>query len=181
MDFKNDFEESCYNTCRTFLSNEKITIEHNYTIKTEKEIVSFTGKPKKEVDVITLDIPNNIKLLISCKDFKRNAPPEAIQEWGNVIKVLNEQSTVSSYFGLVVSSKGFSEGCEVWAKTNNLGLIPPYRGDKNNFTKKQVLKMLQRVIHVFLRSIERQRPEALIGDGNFYWMCYKTTADIDSE
>lgn len=178
MNFKNDFEKKCYEICLLFLQDQRISIEHNFTIRTEKTIISFTGNPKKEIDVITLDFPLNLKLLISCKDFEGNVPPAAIQEWGDVLKVLNKHSILSSYFGLVVSSKGFSEGCEAWAKADNLGLIPPYRGDKNNFTEEQIFKMLQRVIHVFLKSFDRRGAAALLDNENFYWLCYKTTADL---
>ncbi len=178
MDFKNDFEKKCYETCLPFLSEDRIAVDHNLTIKTEKTIVSFTGNPKKEIDVITLDFPNNIKLLISCKDFDTNAPPSAIQEWGDVLKVFNKHAIVSSYFGIVISSKGFSEGCEAWAKADNLGVIPPYRGDRNNFNETQIFKMLERVIHVLLKSVSRRGADAFMDNENFYWLCYKTTADV---
>jgi len=178
MNFKNDFERKTFDTCLTFLDKDRISIDHNYTVRTEKTIVSFTGNPKKEVDVITLDFPNNVKLLISCKDFSINVPPSAIQEWGDVIKVLNKHSVLSKYFGIVISSKGFSEGCEAWAKTDNLGLIPPYRGERNNFSEDQIFKMLERVIHVFLKSVERRGADDFVDNENFYWLSYKTTADV---
>jgi len=82
------------------------------------------------------------------------------------------------YFGLVVSSKGFTKGSETWAKADNLGLIPPYRGKAESFKKKQILKMMQRTIHVFLRIIERRGYDSLRENSNFYWMCYKTLADF---
>lgn len=178
MDFKNDFEKKSYETCLIFMTEDRINVEHNYTIKAEKTIVSFTGNPRKEIDVITMEFPNNVKLLISCKDFENNVPPAAVQEWGDVIKVLNKHSILSSYFGIVLSSKGFSAGCEAWAKTDNHGLIPPYRGERNVFTEEQIFKMLQRVIHVFLKTIEIRGTESLIDNENFYWLCYKTVADL---
>ena len=135
MIFKNNFGKKCYEICLNSFSEDRISIDHNSTLKTEKTIVSFTGNPKKDIDVITLDFTNDTKLLISCKDFESNVPPSAIQEWGDVIKVLNKYSIASKYIGIVISSKGFSEGCEAWAKTDNLGLIPPYRGDKNHYTE----------------------------------------------
>ncbi len=179
MNFKNDFEKICYNACLKFLSKDFVQVQHNVEIKTEKTIVSFSGNPKKEVDVLTLDFPNNIKLLISCKDFENTVPPSAIQEWGDVIKVLNENSVVSIYFGIVVSSKGFSIGCEAWAKTDNLGMIPPYQGKKNDYSEETIIKMLQRVIRVFLRTTERNGYNSLSGNENFYWMCYKIMSDSE--
>lgn len=178
--FKNSFEEDCYNSCLPFLSKDSVTIEHNQVVKTEKTIISFSGKPKKEIDVLALNFPNNIKLLISCKNYSNSAPPSSIQEWGDVIKVLNENSIVSTYFGLVISSNGFTSGCESWAKTDNLGIIPPYRGKKETFSKDTILKMMQRTIHVFLRTIERRGHDSLEENNNFYWMCYKNIADFET-
>ncbi len=178
MNFKNGFEKKIFETCSVFLDEDRISIEHNYIVKTEKTIVSFTGNPKKEIDVLTMVFPENIKLLISCKDFGSNVPPSAVQEWGDVLKVLNKHSIFSTYFGLVVASKGFSSGCEAWAKADNLGLIPPFRGEKNNFNEEQIFKMLQRVIHVFSKTIERRGVELIANNENLYWLCYKTVADL---
>lgn len=172
--FKNKFEEECYNNCLLFLSKENIEVKHNHIIKTEKAIISFSGNPKKEVDVLTLNFSKNIKLLISCKDYLTPASPSSVQEWGDVLRVLNENSIVSTYFGLVVSSNGFTSGCESWAKTDNLGLVPPCRGKKESFQKEIILKMMQRTIHVFLRTIERRGYDSLTENNNFYCSAIKT-------
>lgn len=177
MKFKNDFEKKCYESCLKFTTKDLIEIQHNTVIKTEKTIVSFSGNPKKEIDVLTLNLPDNIKLLISCKYFENSVPPSAIQELGDVIKVLNENAIVSTYFGLVISSKGFSKGCEAWAKTDNLGIVPLYKGMKNNYSEEIIFKMLQRIVHVFIRIIERKRIDELKNNSSFYWMCYKTILD----
>lgn len=178
MDFKNDFEKKTFETCSIFLSQDRISLEHNYSIRTEKTIVSFTGNPQKEIDVLTMEFPNNVKLLVSCKDYGKNVPPAAIQEWGDVLKVLNKHSIFSTYFGLVVAARGFSKGCEAWAKTDNIGLIPPYRGERNEFDESQIFKMLQRVIHVFLKTIDRRGAAEIYDNEDFYWLCYKTVADL---
>ena len=178
MNFKNNFEKKCYESCLKFATKDLIAIQHNKVIQTEKTIVSFSGNPKKEIDVLTLNLIENVKLFISCKDFENAVPPSAVQELGDVLKVLNENAIVSKYFGLVISSNGFSKGCEAWAKTNNIGIVPLYNGIKNNYSEETIYKMFQRIVHVFIRSIERKRIEELKNNSNFYWLCYKTILDF---
>lgn len=104
MEFKNQFEESIYNISSVVFGNGNTQIEHNKVIciedKTAKSTISFTGPPKKEIDVLSIKISKTLKvqLLISCKKFNNSkAEPAHVQEWCSVVNTMNKHSLDSRY------------------------------------------------------------------------------------
>ena len=89
MNFKNDFEKTIFDATKEIFG-ESAKIEHNKVLRIESalysEVASFTGPPKKEIDVITVNFGENpvASLLISCKDFTNKAEPAHVQEWAAV-------------------------------------------------------------------------------------------------
>jgi hypothetical protein len=127
--FRNDLEEAVYEAAKAACG--KAEIDHNRTIEIEvaetPEVASFTGPPKKEVDVIRAEFSANLQILISCKKYSTPAAPADVQEWAAVVTMMNRYSRETRFLGLVVSPSGFGGGCEAWAVSHNLGLIPPLK------------------------------------------------------
>ncbi|MBQ3376725.1 MAG: hypothetical protein IJG62_00485, partial [Synergistaceae bacterium] len=92
--------------------------------------LKIDNKITKEIDLITakLGVEANVVLLISCKQYAKNVPPLAVQEWVSVVNTMNKYSKETKYIGMVFSSTGFSNGSEAWATTNNISLVPPLKG-----------------------------------------------------
>ena len=159
-------------------------IQHNEEEFTEvfnkPELINFYSRPKKEIDVtsITFGSPQ-IKILVSCKNHKRNVQQDHVQEWGNVISVLNQSAIETTYFGLIVSASGFASGCEAWASVNNVGLIPPIKGVNSlSFTYDEILAMYRRVIASFSKLINFEY-DYLTTKNNFYNFVYEITSPIE--
>ncbi|AEO47162.1 hypothetical protein F11_03460 [Rhodospirillum rubrum F11] len=154
MKFKNKFEEDVFATAHKHIANARI--EHNKVVKVASthhpEIASFSGPPKKEVDVIVADI-GGVTLLISCKDYSKAASPGDVQEWDSVVKAMNQYGGGRHYVGIVICSSGFSEGCEPWASAANLMLIPPYRPESDKLERHQIFSMLNRVLGALQKRI----------------------------
>jgi len=165
--------------------NNSTQIEHNKVVviedKTSKSTISFTGPPKKEIDILSIALSNdaNIQLLISCKDFANNkVEPEHIQEWCSVINKMNKHSTKSKYIGIVISSSGFTSGCETWASSDNIGLIPPIKGNNASFDKKYVIAMFKRFSTALSKRLKFPFEDMFVAP-NFIDFCYSVTADYE--
>ena len=183
MRFKNDLEKKCFEAAKRALGPH-VLIEHNKTITIEnalfREVASFKGPPKKEIDVLTakiLDDPN-VVLLVSCKMLSRRAEPAHIQEWAAVIQTMNRYSDGTTYFGLVLSPTGFTSGSEPWATSHNLGLLPPLKGRMLSFNEDTVLRMLERVLKAF-QVRARIRIDDLVESPSFYDFVYRLSADYE--
>jgi hypothetical protein len=74
VNFKNALEQNMFEAA-TRVCGANASIEHNKTIEIEvaiaREVASFAGPPKKEIDVITAGFKQSpaVKLLVSSKDF----------------------------------------------------------------------------------------------------------------
>lgn len=185
MEFKNQFEESIYNISSVVFGNGNTQIEHNKVIciedKTAKSTISFTGPPKKEIDVLSIKISKTLKvqLLISCKKFNNSkAEPAHVQEWCSVVNTMDKHSLDSRYIGIVISSSGFSSGCEAWASSENIALVPPLKGNGTIFTEQQVIDMFNRICIALSRRLKFPFEDMLIAP-NFFDFCFKITSDFE--
>src|ERR1035437_5558765 len=159
MSFKNRLEEQVFDIAKR-ICIDGATIEHNKGLEIERaifpETASFSGPPKKELDVITarLNKKPEITLLISCKQFDGSrAEPAHLQEWAAVVHTMNKYAKETSYLGLVVSRTGFTRGCEAWATSSNIGLIPPLKGTQVAFSPDTVLRMFERAMGALVRRL----------------------------
>ena len=59
------------------------------------------------------------------------------------MNTMNRYSNGTLYFGLVISPTGFSSGCEAWATSHNLGIVPPLKGRKLTFDEETVFRMFE--------------------------------------
>lgn len=183
MSFKNQLERRCFEIAVRILGGS-VTIEHNKTIQIETalfpEVASFKGPPAKEVDVLVaqlLDKPK-VVLLVSCKLLSRRAEPAHVQEWGAVVQTMNRYSEGTLYFGLVVSPSWFTSGCEPWATSHNLGIIPPLKGRRLAFDEDTVFRMFERVL-VALRTRTRLRIDDLTTAPAFFDFVYRFVSDFE--
>ncbi|KAA6320895.1 hypothetical protein EZS27_029390 [termite gut metagenome] len=182
MKFKNKFEETIFNiTQRVFggdnAHNETIQIED----KTSKSVVSFTGPPKKEIDVLCVNLSDDlkVKLLISCKDFsKSKAEPAHAQEWCSVLNMMNKHAVDSKYLGVIVSSRGFTAGCEAWASADNIGLIPPIKGNNLSFSEQQIVRMFERFCLAISRRLKFPFDD-IFEAPIFFDFCFTIAADFE--
>jgi hypothetical protein len=150
--FKNELERRAFEIAQR-VCGQAAQIEHNRTLTIEhassQEVASFVGPPKKEIDVITAGFDQNpdVKLLVSCKEYKTSkAEPADVQEWAAVIRTMNQYSTATKYLGLVISPGGFTAGCEPWATSYNLGVIPPLKGKPLRFPTDTCEQMFERML-----------------------------------
>ncbi|WP_156954300.1 hypothetical protein [Paraburkholderia acidipaludis] len=183
MNFKNDFEKECFEVVRRILGSSAC-MEHNKVIRIENalypEVASFKGPPAKEVDVLVVDLLDSPKvtLLISCKDFSKRAEPAHVQEWAAVVRTLNGYSNGTLYLGLVISSKGFTGGCEAWATSHNLGLIPPLKGKSISYAPEAVLAMLERVMKALQKRVRISHADMMSAPG-FFDLIYSLVSDFE--
>jgi hypothetical protein len=182
MNFKNKFEETIFNIAQKTFGGENA---HNKTIqiedKTSKSVVSFAGPPKKEIDVLSVNLSNNLKvqLLVSCKDFsKSKAEPSHVQEWCSVLNMMNKHAGDSKYIGVVISSRGFTAGCEAWASADNIGLIPPIKGNNISFSEQQIFRMFERFCLAISRRLKFPFDD-IFDAPNFFDFCYTITSDFE--
>ena len=151
MNFKNALEQDCFKIARDVLG-PSVRMEHNKRIQIENslfpEVVAFKGPPAKEIDVLVADLLDSPKvtLLVSCKEFSKRAVPAHVQEWAAVVRTMNNYSEGTLYLGMIVSSQGFTSGCEAWATSHNLGLIPPLKGKNLTSAPETVLIMFRRCL-----------------------------------
>lgn len=183
MNFKNDFEKTIFDATKEIFG-ESAKIEHNKVLRIESalysEVASFTGPPKKEIDVITVNFGENpvASLLISCKDFTNKAEPAHVQEWAAVLNAMSKYSNSTKYFGLVICSKGFTSGCESWATSSNLALIPPIKGKSLQYSKTTVIDMFKRSVTGFKKRLNFSFDE-LTRPPSFYEFIYNLTSDFE--
>jgi hypothetical protein len=183
MTFRNELERKCFEVAKRALG-EGVVIEHNKTIQIESalfpEVASFKGPPSKEVDVLVAEVLDQPKivLLVSCKLLSRRAEPAHVQEWCAVVQAMNKYSDGTLYFGLVVSPTGFTSGCEAWATSHNLGILPPIKGRSLAFAEETVLRMFERVL-VAMRARLRLRVDDLGTVPAFFDFVYRFVADFE--
>lgn len=183
MNFKNGLERRCFDLAERVLGGQ-VTIEHNKTIQIESalfpEVASFKGPPAKEVDVLLAELLGNPKivLLVSCKQLSRAAEPAHVQEWGAVVQTMNKYSGGTIYFGLVLSPTGFTSGCEAWATSHNVAILPPLKGRKLAYSKDAVFRMLERVL-VALKARVRLSVDDLRTAPAFFDFVYRLLADFE--
>jgi hypothetical protein len=183
MKFKNALEQRCFEIARHALG-PSVKIEHNKRLQIESalfpEVAAFKGPPTKEVDVLVAELLNSpkIALLVSCKEFTKRAEPAHVQEWAAVVRTMNNYSDSTLYLGMVVSSKGFTSGCEAWATSHNLGLIPPLKGLNLSFAPDTVLRMFERSL-IALRKRVQLKSGDLAEAPNFFDFVYSLIADFE--
>jgi hypothetical protein len=183
MNFKNQLEEACYKIAKRTLGDD-VTVEHNKKIQIERalyqEVASFSGPPTKEIDILAaklLDKPK-VVLLTSCKQLSSKAEPAHIQEWGAVVQTMNKYGDDTLYLGLIVCPSGFTNGCESWSTSHNIGLVPPLKGKPLIFSGETVLHMFERILHGLRKRlkysfVDIMRPPA------FYDFVYSLVADYE--
>lgn len=183
MKFKNDFEKKCFEVTQSILGSSAC-MEHNKVVRIENalypEVASFKGPPAKEVDVLVVELMASPKvtLLISCKDFSKRAEPAHVQEWAAVVRTLNGYSNGTLYLGLVISSKGFTGGCEAWATSHNLGLIPPLKGKSISYSPEAVFSMLERVVRALQKRVHINHSDLMSAPG-FFDFVYSLISDFE--
>ena len=183
MSFKNELERRCFEVAERALGGG-VTIEHNKTIQIESalfpEVASFKGPPAKEVDVLVAELLDQPKvmLLVSCKLLSRRAEPAHVQEWCAVVQAMNKYSGGSLYLGLVLSPTGFTSGCEAWATSHNVGIVPPLKGRRLAFSEETVLRMFERVL-LALRARVRLQVDDLKAAPAFFDFVYRLVADFE--
>jgi hypothetical protein len=180
MNFKNEFERVCFEATASALGRPALDLRHNHILTADftpgTGIISFTGPPKKEIDVLIAELTDSLSILISLKDYEGPAPPAVIQEWATVLRTMNTHATRRQYLGLVVSARGFTSGCVPWAMGENIGLIPPYKGKPIGYPTLLIPKMLERAIAVIQR-LSAFPPHHLSDNSNLYWSLYKCLSD----
>jgi hypothetical protein len=183
MTFKNELERRCFEVAERALGGG-ITIEHNKTIQIESalfpEVASFKGPPAKEVDVLVAELLDKPKvvLFVSCKLLSRRAEPAHVQEWCAVVQAMNKYSERTLYLGLVLSPTGFTSGCEAWATSHNVGIMPPLKGRRLAFSEETVLRMFERVL-LALRARVRLQIDDLKAAPAFFDFVYRLVADFE--
>ncbi|MGB8297680.1 MAG: hypothetical protein WCG85_19850 [Polyangia bacterium] len=151
MKYKNELERRAFEIAQRVLG-QRVTLEHNKRLTIESglfsEVASFKGPPAKEIDVLAAEVRTDprVSLLVSCKELDRRASPGQVQEWAAVVQAMNRYSAGTRFLGLVVSPSGFSDGCEAWASSHNLGLVPPLKGRRLLFSSDTVMRMFERVV-----------------------------------
>lgn len=179
MKFKNELERRVFEIAQRVCGDEA-SIEHNKVLRieiaTSLEVASFVGPPKKEIDVITAGfrISPDLRVLISCKDYQNSAEPADVQEWAAVVKAMNKYSGGSQYLGLVVCPSGFTSGCEPWASSYNLGVIPPLKGKKLKFSGTTCDQMFERFLVALEKRLHFPHQE-LLEPPQFYEFVYQLT------
>jgi hypothetical protein len=183
MKFKNELERQCFEVAERALGGG-VTIEHNKKVQIESalfsEVASFKGPPAKEVDVLVAELIDQPKvvLLVSCKRFSRRAEPAHIQEWCAVVQTMNRYSGGTFFLGLVVSPSGFTSGCEAWATSHNIGIVPPLKGRNLAFNTDTMLRMFERVL-IALRARVRLQIDDLRTAPAFFDFVYRLIADFE--
>ncbi len=183
MTFKNELERRCFEIAEHALGSG-VTIEHNKTIQIDAalfpEVAAFKGPPAKEIDVLLAELLDRPKvvLLVSCKLLSRRAEPAHVQEWGAVVQTMNKYSKETAYLGLVISPTGFTSGCESWATSHNIAILPPLKGKRLAFNEETVLRMFERVL-VALKKRVRLRFDDLHTAPEFYDFVYRLLQDFE--
>lgn len=91
---------------------------------------------------------------------------------------MNRYSNQTLYLGLVVSPTGFTSGCEAWATSHNIGIVPPLKGRRLDFGEDTVLRMFERTL-VALRARVRLQVDDLRTSPAFFDFVYRLVADFE--
>lgn len=183
MNFKNALEEQCFEIARDALGLA-VRLEHNKRVQIESalfpEVAAFKGPPSKEVDVLVAELLESpkITLLISCKEFAKRAEPAHVQEWAAVVRTLNKYSEGTLYLGMIVSANGFTSGCEAWATSYNLGLIPPLKGKNVAFAGDAVLRMFRRSLTALRKRVQLKSSDLATAPA-FFDFVYSLVSDFE--
>lgn len=184
MKFKNELEKHAFCIAKDVFGNAA-KIEHNKVIQIENaifpEVASFSGPPKKEIDILTAHLLKDPKLhlLVSCKEFSSSkSEPAHVQEWAAVVKTMSQYADETTYLGLILSTSGFTAGCEPWATSSNLALIPPLKGKGFCFAPDTSLTMFERVLRALRKRLCFPYQDILMAPG-FYDFAYQLTADFE--
>ena len=183
MSFKNELERRCFEIAQRTLG-AGVSIEHNKTIQIESalfpEVASFKGPPAKEIDVLVAELLDRPKvvLLVSCKMLSRSAEPGHVQEWGAVVQTMNKYSDGRLYFGLVISPTGFTAGCEAWATSHNLGIMPPLKGRRLAFAEETVFRMFERTLKALHARVQLRFDDLKVPPA-FFEFVYRLVADFE--
>jgi hypothetical protein len=183
VNFKNALEQHCFEIARETLGRS-VQLEHNKRVQIDSalfpEVAAFKGPPSKEVDVLVAELLERPKvmLLVSCKEFAKRAEPAHVQEWAAVVRTLNTYSERTRYLGLILSSNGFTGGCEPWATSHNLGLIPPLKGKNIAFAPDAVLRMFRRSLAALHKRM-RLRADDLFTPPAFFNFIYSLISDYE--
>ena len=94
------------------------------------------------------------------------------------MQTMNRYADGTLYFGLIVSPTGFSSGCEAWATSHNIGIVPPLKGRPLAFNEDIVLRMFERVL-VALRARVRLQVDDLKTAPAFFDFVYRLVADFE--
>lgn len=185
MKFRNSLEKTIFEIANR-VCGEAASIEHNKILEIENttaiETASFVGPPKKEIDVITAGFRQNpnLQILISCKDYgTAKAEPAHVQEWAAVVRTMNHYARNTAYLGLIVCPSGFTSGCEPWATSYNLGIIPPLRGTSLKISLATCFAMFERVLKAFGRRIYFPHND-LLETPQFYEFMYRLTQGFEA-
>lgn len=183
MTFKNELERRCFEIAKSALGSG-VTIEHNKTVQIESalfpEVASFKGPPAKEIDVLVAELLDQPKvvLLVSCKLLSRRAEPAHVQEWCAVVQTMNKYSHATLHFGIVLSPTGFTSGCEAWATSHNVGIVPPLKGRRLAFNEDTVLRMFDRVLRALRARVRLQVDDLRLAPA-FFDFVYRMVADFE--
>jgi hypothetical protein len=91
---------------------------------------------------------------------------------------MNRYSDGTIYFGLVVSPTGFTSGCEPWATSHNVAIVPPLKGRRLAFNEDTVLRMFERVL-IALRARLRLRVDDLHAAPAFFDFVFRLVGDFE--
>jgi hypothetical protein len=132
------------------------------------------------MDVLVAELLDRPKvvLLVSCKRLSRRAEPAHVQEWCAVVQTMNKYSDSTLYFGLVLSPTGSTSGCEAWATSHNMGIVPSLKGRRLAFSEETVLRMFERVL-LGLRARVRLQVDDLKAAPSFFEFVYHLVTDFE--
>jgi hypothetical protein len=183
VEFRDSFEKDCYRIADSVVGEDgAIKLEHNLSLSVsfspKRELITFSGPPKKEIDILSVCLTKfpDVYLLVSCK--KGWSEPKDVQEWGNVLHIFNYYTDDTIYLGAICASTGFMRGCESWAMSNNLALIPPYKGKRLVYPYEIVLIMFKQFLEAYHKVVDK-RIKDFVRPSGFYWFSYKLLSEAE--
>lgn len=168
--FRNPFEQRLFETvrdafvwCTSYAINEgfphsvKGEIYHNVqTAEFHGELSTtdtFADPQSREIDVlIELELPQQIRLLISGKDSGYRQRLEHVGDYEGLLASLRAKDHGWLYWAMVVARKGFQSGCEETAKRADIALVPPITGSVewlSVLTEEEVLDRVTDAVRIF--------------------------------
>jgi hypothetical protein len=91
---------------------------------------------------------------------------------------MNRYSDGTIYFGLVLSPTGFTSGCEAWATSHNVAIVPPLKGRRLAFNEDTVLRMFERAL-IALRARVRLQVDDLRAAPAFFDFVFRIVGDFE--